>query len=249
MTATANVHLVSQYRFRGIDQTWGRPALQGGVDLAWPAGWYAGLWASNVSGRSYAGASAEVDLYAGYNGRWSDDLSYTVGAYGYWYPGGNTRHAVCPSAAFPAPCALPAQRYDTFELNAGITWKWLSYKLSYAATDYFGASVRTGYSQSTRGTLYHDLNLSIPVSEGWTLAAHVGRTDVRGSYGGVNADYTDWRLAATRSFDPGWVLSAAVVGASNSTFFAPPVGGLSASSNDTRRLNRTTLVLQAGRTF
>lgn len=26
---SANLNLVSDYRFRGIDQTWGRPALQG----------------------------------------------------------------------------------------------------------------------------------------------------------------------------------------------------------------------------
>jgi len=33
VTATTNVNLVSDYRFRGIDQTWGKPAIQGGADL------------------------------------------------------------------------------------------------------------------------------------------------------------------------------------------------------------------------
>ena len=47
MTATANINLVSQYRFRGIDQTWGHPAVQGGADLSLPSGIYAGVWASN----------------------------------------------------------------------------------------------------------------------------------------------------------------------------------------------------------
>lgn len=55
VTATANVNLVSQYRFRGIDQTWNRPAVQGGADLSLPSGVYAGVWASNVAGNSYPG--------------------------------------------------------------------------------------------------------------------------------------------------------------------------------------------------
>ena len=39
---SGNVNLVSQYRFRGIDQSWGQPALQGGVDYKNTNGWYAG---------------------------------------------------------------------------------------------------------------------------------------------------------------------------------------------------------------
>ena len=41
-TLTANVGLVSSYRFRGIDQTYGKPALQGGFDYAHSSGFYAG---------------------------------------------------------------------------------------------------------------------------------------------------------------------------------------------------------------
>lgn len=249
LSATANVNLVSQYRFRGIDQSWGRPALQGGADLAWPAGFYAGLWASNVSGNSYPGGSLEVDYYAGYNGKLSDDLSYTLGSYGYWYPGAGVDKAACPSAAFSSPCALPSQRFDTFELNAGVTWKWLSYKLSVSATDYFGANASTGYSKGTRGTMYHDLSASWTLAEGLSLVAHIGRTDVRAVYGALNPDYTDVRLALSKTFDGGWNVSAALVGASNDAFFAPPTGGLSAANTQTRELNKPVLVLQAGRSF
>ena len=89
LSVSSNLNLVSEYRFRGIDQTWGGPALQGGVDLAHRNGLYAGLWASNVSGNSYPGGNLEVDYYAGYNGKLDDDWGYTVGGYGYWYPGAN----------------------------------------------------------------------------------------------------------------------------------------------------------------
>ncbi|HTL26710.1 MAG TPA: TorF family putative porin, partial [Burkholderiales bacterium] len=48
-TLTGNVALVSSYRFRGIDQTFGKPALQGGVDYSHASGFYAGNWNSNVN--------------------------------------------------------------------------------------------------------------------------------------------------------------------------------------------------------
>ena len=248
-TATSNVNLLSQYRFRGIDQTWGRPTLQGGADITLPNGVYAGVWASNVSGNSYPGGSLEIDYYAGYNGKLSEDLGFTVGAYGYWYPGANVGKAACPSAAFSAPCSLPSQRFDTLELNAGVTWKWLSYKLSVSTGDYFGANTSTGYSRGTSGTLYHDLTATWALGGELSLIAHLGRTDVRASYGAVSPDYTDYRLALAKTFTGGWNASLAVVGADNNSFFRPPTGGLSAANGDTRKLNAPVAVVQVGRSF
>jgi uncharacterized protein (TIGR02001 family) len=248
-SATANINLASQYRFRGIDQTWGRPAVQGGADLSLPSGFYAGTWASNVSGNSYPGGSLEVDYYAGYNVKINDDFSYTVGGYGYWYPGANYDKAACPSAAFAAPCSLPSQSLNTFELNAGATWKWLSYKLSVSTGDYFGANTATGYSKRTRGTMYHDLGATWQIADDLSLAGHLGRTDVKAMYGSINPDYTDYRVALTKTFKGGWSLSAAAVGATNNAFFRPPTGGLSAGNADTHELNKPVLVLQAGRSF
>lgn len=249
LTTTANVALVSQYKFRGIDQTWGRLAMQGGADLVAANGWYAGAWASNVSGNSYPGGSLELDLYGGWNGKLSDDWSLTAGAYGYVYPGANVDRSACGSAAFPAPCTLPSKRFDTLELNAGVTWKWIAYKLSVSTGDYFGAAASTGYGASTRGTLYHDLGITWPVSDSLSLVAHVGHTDVKARYAGVNADYSDWRLALTKTFAGGWNVGAALAGANNDRFYRPPVGGLSMSNGDTRSLNRTAFIVQAGRVF
>jgi uncharacterized protein (TIGR02001 family) len=44
-SATAyNVGVVSEYRYRGIGQTKGDPALQGGVDYTDASGFYLGAW-------------------------------------------------------------------------------------------------------------------------------------------------------------------------------------------------------------
>ena len=237
-TVIANISLVSEYRFRGIDQTWGKPALQGGVDYSHTSGWYAGLWGSNVSGNSYPGASLELDYYAGYNGKITDDFGWTVGGYGYYYPGANFNKAATPGAD---------QKFDNFELNAGLSWKWISYKLSYATTDYFGANTSTGYTSDTKGTLYHDVSVNYPLMDDLTLGFHVGRTDVKAvTVGGVNPDYTDYKLSVAKTFTGGWNVSPAYVKATNDTFFKNTA---SLANSDTRDLNKGVLVVQAGRTF
>lgn len=236
-TVTANLSLVSEYRFRGIDQTWGKPALQGGVDYAHTDGWYAGLWGSNVSGNSYAGGSLELDYYAGYNGKFSDDFGWTAGGYGYRFPGANFNKAATPGSS---------QTYDNFELNAGLSWKWISYKLSYATTDYFGANTKTGYTSGTKGSLYHDLSANYPLADDLALGFHVGRADVKAMYGTVNPDYTDYKLSLAKTFKDGWNISAAYVKSTNDAFFKNTA---SLANTETRDMNRGVLVLQAGRSF
>jgi hypothetical protein len=66
-TLTGNVGLFSSYRFRGIDQTFGKPALQGGVDYSHASGIYLGNWNSNVQqGAGYPGGNLEMDFYGGW---------------------------------------------------------------------------------------------------------------------------------------------------------------------------------------
>ena len=65
---TANIGVASSYRFRGIDQTFGQPAIQGGFDLALPMGFYVGNWNSNVNGNAAGmpNGNIEMDLYGGW---------------------------------------------------------------------------------------------------------------------------------------------------------------------------------------
>ena len=60
-TLSANVFLVSDYLFRGITLTWGKPAVQGGFDFVHDSGIYLGTWASNVSSNEFPGGSATRD--------------------------------------------------------------------------------------------------------------------------------------------------------------------------------------------
>src|SRR5687767_9311105 len=88
---TANVALASEYRFRGIDQTFGEPALQGGVDYAHPSGLYLSNWNSNVHpGAGFPNANLEMDLYGGWKRRFGD-FGVDLGAIYYFYPGSDPR--------------------------------------------------------------------------------------------------------------------------------------------------------------
>ena len=84
---TANIGLFSDYRFRGIDQTYGKPALQGGIDYAHSSGLYVGNWNSNVSsGAGFPDGNLEMDFYGGYKTTFGD-FGLDVGAILYYYPG------------------------------------------------------------------------------------------------------------------------------------------------------------------
>lgn len=79
----ANGGAVTQYIFRGVPQTDGKAAAQGGVDLE-ASGFYLGTWASQVDGGSQMASGLEYDLYGGY-GFDVGEFSLGIGATGYFY--------------------------------------------------------------------------------------------------------------------------------------------------------------------
>jgi uncharacterized protein (TIGR02001 family) len=78
---SANITAASQYVSRGFQQTWGKPALQGGLDYNHANGFYAGTWASTVSDHFIRDASVEWDVYTGYSRSFGDLTVGTKVAY------------------------------------------------------------------------------------------------------------------------------------------------------------------------
>jgi uncharacterized protein (TIGR02001 family) len=76
---SANIGAMSDYHFRGIDQTDDGASMMGGVDYEADNGIYVGLWAADVTDDD-----VEYDIYGGYAGE-AGDLSYSVGYTGYFY--------------------------------------------------------------------------------------------------------------------------------------------------------------------
>lgn len=242
-TLTGNLSLNSDYRFRGISQTWRLPAVQGGLDYSHRSGFYLGSWASNVSGNSYNnGAGLEVDLYGGWRFSPAADWTLDLGVLAYLYPGARMNSA---------PGVATDRRYDNVELYAGLSRGGFSAKLSYAATDYFGLNATTaGYAffsalperGGSRGSLYLDLNYNLDLGHGVTLGAHLGHLKVR-HYGELS--YTDAKLSLSREM-LGLNWSAALVGTNADKAFYQAGN---AAGQDAKRLGRSGVVLSVAKTF
>jgi uncharacterized protein (TIGR02001 family) len=93
---TAELGLVSDYRYRGYSLSDGRPAAQGSVTIEHDSGAYASLWASTVD---EPGADIELDFIGGYWLELSDALSLDLSAAYYAYPGGSGSNYVEATAA------------------------------------------------------------------------------------------------------------------------------------------------------
>jgi uncharacterized protein (TIGR02001 family) len=202
-----NVGLFSSYRFRGIDQTFGKPALQGGIDYSHASGIYLGNWNSNVSeGAGFPAANLEMDLYGGWKKSFGD-FGLDVGFIYYAYPGSDANVATGTSFANPRnPTNTHTGSVDNKEIYVGASWKWLSLKYSHAIDDYFSLP-------GTKGSRYIDLSASYDLGNGWGVNGHVGNFKLKGWHAGTNAsdgDYTDWKIGVTKDVN-GWVFGAAYI--------------------------------------
>ena len=145
-TPSSNVSLVNDYLYRGISQTGGDPAIQGGLDYTHSSGFYLGTWGSNVGWledfQGYDKGNMEIDLYGGFRGPiGKSDFTFDVGAIQYYYPGDK-------------PAGVPDA--DTTEIYGALTYKWLSAKYSHSTGSLFGWTQPDG--DKTKGSGYLELN-------------------------------------------------------------------------------------------
>jgi uncharacterized protein (TIGR02001 family) len=184
---TYNVGVVSQYRYRGIAQTKGDAALQGGADYANANGFYAGAWGSTIKWIKEAGSDAkgpvELDLYGGYKFE-AAGIAYDVGYLRYEY----VNNTYSKTGGVNA---------NTDEVYGAATYGVVTGKYSYAFSDLFGTA-------NSKGSAYWDLSANFDLGNGYTLTPHAGRQVIKNS---VNS-YTD--VALTLGKDLGDGLSASV---------------------------------------
>jgi uncharacterized protein (TIGR02001 family) len=197
---TGNATLISDYRFRGISQTFQKPAFQGGFDYAHASGLYAGNWNSNISqGAGFPGGNLEMDFYGGYKKAFGD-LGLDVGFIYYYYPGTDAVPGVFPAVQNNKTGNFASGKIDNKEIYIGGSWKWLSLKFFDSIDDYFS-------TPGTKNTYYVDLSGNYDLGNGWGANGHVGHLKFKGM---SNADYTDWKIGVTKDIN-GWVLGAAYV--------------------------------------
>ena len=180
-----NAGVVTDYRYRGISQTRLKPAVQGGVDYA-KGPFYVGTWVSTIKWIKDAGGSSNIewDIYGGYKGEISKDLSYDVGFLRYQY----LKNKLATNA-------------NTNEIYGALTFGPGTVKYSWATTNLFGfaKSKNSGYLEASAG--YEVAGL--------TVTPHLGYQNVA-----KNGDfsYLDYSLTVSKEVVKGLTLSGAVVG-------------------------------------
>ncbi|GAB2890848.1 TorF family putative porin [Microbulbifer echini] len=182
---SANLGMVSDYRFRGISQKDRNPAIQGGIDLDFGNGFYVGTWASQVDfayGKDET--DYEQDFYGGYTAEINDSISYDVGYIYYAYHGSN-------------------QDEDYWELYGSLSISDLTLGFAYAK-DYWAQSGQFYYP-------YADYSFSLPAAI--SLDLHVGFNYFEEYNEFLHEDdaYVDYSATLHRDFG-GLNLSAAFVG-------------------------------------
>ena len=165
ITITGNVALVTDYRFRGLSQSNGDPAIQGSVNVNHSSGLYAGLWSSSIKFAAPAldvvYGNQELDLYAGWTGAVTNGVTADVGLLYYVYPGGHVG-----KANFFEPYASLSTTIGPVTAKAGMNYAWKQASLDFNAD---GQSDDSIY-------LYGELSTSIPNTP-VSLSAHVGYAD------------------------------------------------------------------------
>ncbi|MDO8347020.1 MAG: TorF family putative porin [Rugosibacter sp.] len=202
-TLTGNLTLTTDYRFRGISQTFKKPAIQGGIDYSHASGFYLGNWNSNVnSGAGFPDGNLEMDFYGGYKTS-VGDVGLDIGGIFYYYPG---------SEASVLGLGAESGAVSNKEIYIGATWKFLSVKYYHSVDDYFSLrgvdSTGTATGQDTKGSNYLDIGASYDLGNGWGINGHVGHLNFKNVH---NGNYTDWKLGVTKDVN-GWVFAAAYIG-------------------------------------
>lgn len=187
---SANLSLVSNYKFRGLDQSNNKPALQGGFDFE-AGGFYIGNWNSSISFAN----GIEMDVYGGYAGEFGNGLGYDVGILQYLYPGDSNA--------------------NTTELYAGLSFGPFGAKYSHTVSKrWFGIENGRG---SGYLALSYEQELMPRVTVAATVGFSQFRSSARAA--GDVANYTDYSVGASYDLGNDFALGAAIVGATKRSFW------------------------------
>lgn len=165
-TITGNVTLVTDYRFRGLSQSAGDPAVQGGININHASGFYAGVWSSSTSFANLGPVPAavygsqELDLFGGWTGAIGGGVTADIGLLYYAYPNGHLG-----KAEFFEPYASLATTLGPVTGKVGI-----AYAPKQAALD-FNADGKN----DDNVYVYGELSGGIPETP-ISLSAHLGYT-------------------------------------------------------------------------
>jgi uncharacterized protein (TIGR02001 family) len=206
---TYNIGVVNNYLYRGITQTRGEPAVQGGLDYAHKSGLYVGAWASSIkwiedNSTTTVGVTGptELDIYGGYKFDLAPNTTMDLGFLRYEY----LNNTLVKNTAY--------SNANTDELYVGLSTPLFNVKFSYAMSNLFGQRSSTAGANST-GATYTEFSREFDLGSGYKLTPKAGMTSMNSKVtdaNGATTSYNDYSLTLTKDLQKGLALSVGYSG-------------------------------------
>ncbi len=145
---SGSVTFTSDYRFRGVSQTAGDPAVQGSLDAAFDSGISIGMWGTNLDFGDGDDTKVEIDYYIGYGDDINDDLSYAVTFSRFTYPGKSgksTDYNELAGSLYYGDLSLTLAHTNDYS-NTGEAGSYAAVDYSYGVTDEISLDLHAGTS-------------------------------------------------------------------------------------------------------
>lgn len=179
-TINGGATVVTDYRFRGISQTYKQFAVQGTFTVSHSSGFYATVWGSSVDEYVASGSDQEIDLVIGF-AKTFGGTKIDVGALYYYYPGSGGANT-----DFVEPYIAISHTFGP------VTAK--------ASAAYAPKSAALSVGNGKEDNLYTALDLSAAIpNTPLGVTAHLGHS-FGPSFITIGKEYTDWGVGATYTY-------------------------------------------------
>jgi len=177
---TGSLGVTSDFVFRGLSITRGKPAAQASLDVEFPKEFYVGAFVATADPNPGPSPPVELDAWAGRYWRVSETLSADVRLSQYTYPDDPRRVS-----------------YNRTEITGTLGWR----NQLFAAAIYSPNTKAIGPSPGYREGHSWALELSgrKPLNDRWALSAGIGHYDLQKVYG---MSYNYWNATVTATLSP-----------------------------------------------
>jgi uncharacterized protein (TIGR02001 family) len=193
-----NVHVISgslgatsDFVFRGISLTRGKPAGMGSIDVEFPQELYVGAFIATVDPNPGPSPAVEIDAWLGKYWALSEDYSFDLRVSHYFYPDDPRRVS-----------------YDRTELTTTLGFRNRAFLAAIYSPNTDAIGTAPGYERNG-DTWALELSARHAFNERWTVSAGFGHYNLEAVY---DDSYNYWNATLTATFEP-FELQLAYLGA------------------------------------
>jgi uncharacterized protein (TIGR02001 family) len=177
---TGSLGATSDFVFRGLSLTRGKPAAQASLDVEFPREFYVGAFVATADPNPGPSPPVELDAWAGRYWRLSESLSADVRLSEYTYPDDPRRVS-----------------YNRTELTGTLGWNNQLFFAAIYSPNTRAVASSPGYQEGNAWAL--EVSGRKPLNDHWALSAGLGHYDLEDVYG---MSYNYWNATVTATLAP-----------------------------------------------